>query len=254
MSSARNQARAVPRRRSERRLTDDQAGSLSEQAYQRIRAEILFFQLAPGSRISESSLTERFSLRLAAVRTALVRLAQEGLIEKTDERAARVAPLTLKDVRDVYGLRLMLEPRAAELAAQAGVSATDLQRLRRLAESRYEVTSHRELVQFLNANREFNLLVATHAGNARLAAVLTHLQDLTLRILYVGIRSLNVSEWFHTTHVQIAEAIAAQQGARAAQLWETDLRYGERLISDALLTLPELNRVNLAGSSLESRK
>src|SRR5215468_4621034 len=211
MSAARNQARAGPARRSERRVADDQAGSLSERAYQRIRAEILFFQLAPGSRISESSLTERFSLRLAAVRTALVRLAQEGIIEKTDERTARVAPLTLKDVRDVYGLRLMLEPRAAELAAQAGVSGTDLQRLRRLAESRYEVTSHRELVEFLNANREFNLLVATNSGNARLAAVLTHLQDLTLRILYVGIRSLNVSEWFHTTHVQIAEAIAAQQ-------------------------------------------
>src|ERR1700757_4933025 len=112
MSSARHQARAA--RRSARRVPDDQAGSLSEQAYQRIRAEILFFQLAPGSRISESSLTERFSLRLAAVRTALVRLGQEGLIEKTDERTARVAPLTLEDVRDVYGLRIMLEPKAAE--------------------------------------------------------------------------------------------------------------------------------------------
>jgi DNA-binding GntR family transcriptional regulator len=254
MSSARNRVRSAAARRGERRIADDAAGSLSEQAYQRIRAEILFFQLAPGSRISESSLTERFALRLAAVRTALVRLGQEGLVEKTDERTARVAPLTLKDVRDVYGLRLMLEPKAAELAAQAGVPAADLQRLRRLAESRYEITSHRELVEFLNANREFNLLVATHSGNARLTAVLTHLQDLTLRILYVGIRSLNVSEWFHTTHVQIAEAIAARQGALAAQLWETDLRYGERLISDALLTLPELSRVNLAGVSLESRR
>jgi DNA-binding GntR family transcriptional regulator len=255
MSSARSfPVRTASTRRSDRRAADDQTGSLSEQAYQRIRAEILFFQLAPGSRISEASLTERFSLRLAAVRSALVRLAQEGLVEKTDERTARVAPLTLKDVRDVYGLRIMLEPRAAELAAQAGVSAAALQRLRKLAESRYEFTNHRELVDFLKANREFNLLVATSCGNARLAAVLTHLQDLTLRILYVGIRSLNVSEWFHTTHVQIAEAIGQHDGARAAQLWETDLRYGERLISEALLTLPELSRVNLAGTSLELRK
>jgi DNA-binding GntR family transcriptional regulator len=244
----------APTRRIDRRSADDQTGNLSEQAYQRIRSEILFFQLPPGSRISEASLTERFSLRLAAVRSALVRLAQEGLIEKTDERTARVAPLTLKDVRDVYGLRLMLEPKAAELAAQFGVAAPELQRLRALAESRYEFTNHRELVEFLKANREFNLLIANQSGNARLAAVLTHLQDLTLRILYVGIRSLNVSEWFHTTHVQITEAIAHRDGARAAQLWETDLRYGERLISDALLTLPELSQVNLAGGSLKAHK
>lgn len=245
--------RTASRRRIERR-TPEESGSLSEQAYQRIRAEILFYQLAPGTRLPEASLTERFGLRLAAVRSALVRLGQEGLIEKTDERTARVAPLTLTDVRDVYGLRLMLEPRAAALAAEAGVSPADLQRLHSLAESRYEFTNHRELVAFLKANREFNLLIANHSGNARLAAVLTHLQDLTLRILYVGIRSLNVSEWFHTTHVQIAAAIGAGDGARAAQLWETDLRYGERLISDALLKLPELSRVNLAGASLEGRR
>ncbi|MBV8784219.1 MAG: GntR family transcriptional regulator [Gammaproteobacteria bacterium] len=241
--------RTAATRRIERR-TPEESGSLSEQAYQRIRAEILFYQLAPGSRLSEASLTERFSLRLAAVRSALVRLVQEGLVEKADERTARVAPLTLKDVRDVYGLRLMLEPRAAALAAEGGVPAVDLQRLHALAESHYEFTNHRELVAFLKANREFNLLVANHTGNARLAAVLTHLQDLTLRILYVGIKSLNVSEWFHTTHVQIAAAIGARDGARAAQLWETDLRYGERLISDALLKLPELSGVNLGGASL----
>jgi len=50
--------------------------NLSERAHHRIRSEILFFQLPPGSRISEASLTGRFSLRLAAVRSALVRLAQ----------------------------------------------------------------------------------------------------------------------------------------------------------------------------------
>jgi DNA-binding GntR family transcriptional regulator len=238
--------------RIERRSAEDRTANLGEQAYQRIRSEILFFQLPPGCRISEASLTGRFSIRQAAVRSALLRLAQEGLVEKTDERSARVAPLTLKDVRDIYGLRIMLEPKAAELAAQFGVAAPDLQRLQHLAQSRYEFTNHGELVEFLRANREFNLLIATNSGNARLTATIAHLQDLTMRILYVGIRSLNVSEWFHTTHVQIAEAVARRDGARAAQLWETDLRYGERLISDALLTLPELSKVNLAGTSLES--
>jgi DNA-binding GntR family transcriptional regulator len=232
------------------RSRPDRSANLGEQAYQRIRSEILFYQLPPGSRISEASLTARFGLRQAAVRSALLRLVQEGLIDKTDERSPRVAPLTLKDVRDIYGLRILLEPRAAELAAHLGLAAPDLHRLRQLAQSRYEFTNHGELVEFLQANREFNLSIAVSSGNARLAATITHLQDLTLRILYVGIRSLNVSEWFQTTHLQIADAIAIRDGERAAELWKTDLRYGERLISEALMRLPELSGVNLAGSSL----
>ncbi len=228
----------------------ERAGNLGEQAYQRIRADILFYQLPPGARVSEASLTSRYGLRQAAVRSALLRLVQEGLVDKSDERSPRVAPLTLRDVRDIYGLRILLEPRAAELATAAGFAPPDLERLRSISQARYELASHDELVAFLNANRAFNLLVAGASGNARLAATITQLQDLTLRILYVGIRSLNVSEWFQTTHLQIVDAIAARDAARAAELWSIDLKYGERLISDALMTLPELAGVNLAGASL----
>jgi len=231
-------------------LHADRGANLSERAYQQIRSEILFYQLPPGCRVSEASLVTRFNFRQAAVRSALLRLVQEGLIDRTDERSPRVAALTLKDVRDVYGLRKLLEPRAAELAAGLGIGAADVDRLRKISQSHYELRSHGELVKFLRANREFNMRVASASGNARLTETIAHLQDLTLRILYVGIRSLNVSQWFQATHFQIVEALEAGDGKRAAELWTTDLHYGERLISDALITLPELSQVNLAGASL----
>jgi DNA-binding GntR family transcriptional regulator len=220
-------------------------GNLGERAYQQIRAEILFYQLPPGSRVSEASLTQRFNLRQAAVRSALQRLMQEGLVEKADERSLRVASLTLKDVQDIYGLRMILEPKAAEMAATAGFAAGNLERLRKISQSSYELASHAQLVEFLSANREFNLTIASAAGNARLLSTITGLQDLTLRVLYVGLRSLNVSAWFQSVHAQIVDAVAAGDGARASELWITDLRYGVRIISDALITLPELSNVNL---------
>jgi DNA-binding GntR family transcriptional regulator len=227
----------------------DRAGNLGEQAFQRIRTDILFYQLPPGARVSEASLTQRYGLRQAAVRSALLRLVQEGLVDKSDERSPRVAPLTLKDVRDIYGLRLLLEPRAAELAAVAGLSTAEFDRLRQISQCRYEVGSHDERVAFLNANREFTLLVAAKSGNARLQATITQLQDLTLRILYVGLGSLNVSDWFRDKHLQIVDAIEARDGARAAELWRIDLTYGERLVADALMNLPALSEVNLADGS-----
>jgi DNA-binding GntR family transcriptional regulator len=232
------------------------SGNLGEKAYQQIRTEILFYQLPPGSRVSEASLTQRFNLRQAAVRSALQRLMQEGLVDKADERSLRIAPLTLKDVQDIYALRIILEPRAAELAAAAGlaasvvVGASALERLRRISQSSYELTSHAQLVEFLSANRDFNLTIASAAGNSRLLAAITGLQDLTLRVLYLGIRSLNVSAWFQSVHSQIVDALAARDGALVSKLWITDLSYGVRIISDALMTLPEVSSVNLGGVAL----
>jgi DNA-binding GntR family transcriptional regulator len=207
-------------------------GNLGEQAYQQIRTEILFNQLPPGGRVSEASLTQRFNLRQAAVRSALQRLMQEGLVEKADERNLRVAPLTLKDVQDIYGLRIILEPKAAELAAAAGLAAPDLERLRKISQSSYELTSHAQLVEF------------------RLLATITSLQDLTLRVLYLGLRSLNVSAWFQSMHSQIVDAVAARDAALVSKLWITDLRYAVRIISDALVTLPEVRSVNLGSIAL----
>src|SRR4249919_541649 len=120
-------------------LSRDRGANLSERAYQLIRSEILFYQLPPGCRVSEASLTTRFNLRQAAVRSALLRLMQEGLIDRTDERSPRVAPLTLKDVRDIYGMRNLLEPRAAQLAAGLGIAAADVERLRHISQSHYEL-------------------------------------------------------------------------------------------------------------------
>src|SRR3979490_581514 len=118
------------------------AGTLGEQAYQQIRTEILFYQLPPGSRVSEASLTQRFNLRQAAVRSALQRLMQEGLGAKADERTLRAAPLTLKDVQDVYGLRILLEPRARPRGGSRCSTAVSLNWLPRISQSSYELTSH----------------------------------------------------------------------------------------------------------------
>jgi DNA-binding GntR family transcriptional regulator len=244
-NSAMTRRPAAENHRPNRASRTEGTGSLGERAYQQIRTEILFYQLPPGSRVSETSLTQRFNLRQAAVRSALQRLMQEGLVDKADERNLRVAPLTLKDVQDIYGLRMILEPKAAEMAAAAGLAPADLERLRKISQSSYEVASHAQLVEFISANRAFNLTIASAAGNSRLLATITGLQDLTLRVLYVGIRSLNVSAWFQSVHSQIVDALAARDGARAGELWVTDLRYGARLISDALMTLPELSHVNL---------
>src|SRR3954462_14840967 len=92
----------------------------------------MHLELAPGAGVSEAQLVNEFGLSKAAVRAALARLRAEGLVVAEPRRAHVVAPLTLRDVLEIYDLRLLLEPPGAEAAA-GQIARDELARLRKLA-------------------------------------------------------------------------------------------------------------------------
>jgi DNA-binding GntR family transcriptional regulator len=93
--------------------------------------------LAPGSEISETQLCAQYKIGKAPVRMALNRLAHDGLVRAIPRRGYRVTPVTVKDIHDVFELRLMLEPAAARMAA-GKVGAQRLRALDELSRSVYE--------------------------------------------------------------------------------------------------------------------
>src|SRR3954454_10384406 len=89
--------------------------------------------LAPGAGVSEAQLVDAYGLSKAAVRAALARLRAEGLVVAEPRRAHVVAPLTMRDVLEIYALRLLLEPPGAEAAA-GRMDRDEVARLQALAE------------------------------------------------------------------------------------------------------------------------
>jgi DNA-binding GntR family transcriptional regulator len=81
-------------------------------AMERLSDGILTGALAPGQRLKAPELAEQWSLSPTPVREALQRLAAIGLVETIANRGARVAPVVEQEMREVYSLRLLLEPLA----------------------------------------------------------------------------------------------------------------------------------------------
>ena len=75
-----------------------------------IKEKIINCEFAPGAVYNEEYLCEEVNTSRTPVRDALGRLEQEGLIKIMPKRGIVVSPLTLKDVRMVYEMRLLLEP------------------------------------------------------------------------------------------------------------------------------------------------
>jgi DNA-binding GntR family transcriptional regulator len=222
--------------------------TLNEKAYDLIRLEILTFRLTPGERTSERLLARRYGLGMAAIRAALPRLVHEGFVEKSAERGTMIARLTLRGVRDTYQMRYLLEPEAAALAAERGMDAAHVERLdylRQVCESRW-ADENEALTRVLLANRDFNLAIAESTGNALLAKTIAHLQNLSLRVLFLGVPPRDAGNFWSTGPAKIRDAIVARDARLARELYTADLASGERWAMRVIMALPEIENINLA--------
>jgi DNA-binding GntR family transcriptional regulator len=182
------------------------------EAYARLRHAIIRLELAPGAGVSEAHLVSEFGLSKAAVRAALARLRAEGLVVAEPRRAHVVAPLTLRDVLEIYDLRLLLEPAGAEAAA-GRMDAGEIRRLKALAQVE-------DLDAFLTANRAIHLAIAEAGGNRRAVRVLERLLDDSERAQLVALRAGAASGGVRARqeHQAVLAAIEAGNGPRAREL------------------------------------
>src|SRR6202171_6812575 len=87
--------------------------------YDSLRNLIVRGQLAPGARIVETEVAERFGVSRTPVRAAFQRLEREGYVTASPTHQARmtVAPLTKEDVQELLAIVAELEGLAARSAA-----------------------------------------------------------------------------------------------------------------------------------------
>jgi DNA-binding GntR family transcriptional regulator len=83
-----------------------------------LRRDILSGIFAPGERLVELQLTKRYGVGRAAVRSALIELAAEGLVEREANRGAVVRRMSLNEVIQITEARAALESLLATHAAR----------------------------------------------------------------------------------------------------------------------------------------
>lgn len=90
-----------------------------------LREQILDGDLAPGARLVERAIVEEHEVSRVTVRSALGRLAAEGLVVVEPHRGARVAELGPAQLHDLFQLRTALEVEAARIALEERPAALD---------------------------------------------------------------------------------------------------------------------------------
>ncbi|WP_093166442.1 GntR family transcriptional regulator [Variovorax sp. YR216] len=82
---------------------------LVEQAFARLRADVLAGAFAAGSKLKLDELQSLYGYSSSPLREALSRLSQEGLVRADERRGFRVAPISAEDLADITHMRVMLD-------------------------------------------------------------------------------------------------------------------------------------------------
>ncbi len=209
---------------------DESARSATDKAYAVLRSEVLSCTLAPGTRIVEGEIAERLGMSKTPVKKALGMLIHEGFVEVRPRHGYRVTDITLADVQEIYQLRQVVEPAAAELAA-TNATPEQLQQLRALVEEHADDTYDDRAAKVIR----FHEILAEASGSTRLAAILGNLLDETRRLLSLGLdieQSVNLQAGEHR---QLLDALLKGNHHIARQIAEQQVETGRMRMFEAIL-------------------
>ncbi|PRY66779.1 GntR family transcriptional regulator [Vreelandella songnenensis] len=176
-------------------------------------------ELAPGERISEKQLCEKFGVSRTPLREALKVLATEGLIELLPNRGARVVRLTFKKVKDTYDLMAALEGLSGELACQH-ISDAEIAAIRRLHNSMLEHYRQQDLKTYFELNRQIHESILAASQNEVLQEMYSNLSQRVKRVRY----SKKMTQAFWDRAVKDHENMINALEARDSQLLGQILR------------------------------
>lgn len=144
------------------------ASSLSRVIERDLERMILGGEVAPGERLNEKALADRFGTSRGPVREACQALGARGLVEMIPNRGVFVQRITRHDAIEIYEVRAGLFGTACRLLAERIDRAT-LSELRVLHARMDAIAERRDLEAYYPVNIEFHTLIVSGAGNATLA-------------------------------------------------------------------------------------
>jgi DNA-binding GntR family transcriptional regulator len=189
------------------RLRDDDG-------YLRLRGAILRGDLVPNQRLVEADMSSAFELPRAAVRTALVRLEHEGLIEREPHRGARVRLVTEQEAVEILEARAALEGLAASQAAK-NITRGRAAELRDVLQRQRAALAKENLLGASDVNAQLHAKIVELSGHATAQRLISALNSQMVRfqfrtILIPGRPAQSLQE-----HQAIVEAVAAGDPAKA---------------------------------------
>ena len=196
---------------------DEKYISLEEKVYRELEEEILSGKLTRGTSLGEIALSERLGVSRTPVRSAIHRLAEDGLVDTIINRGAVVVGITRDDLVDIYRIRVRLEGLASATAAER-ISAEGLKALRESVELSEFYINKKDTERLKELDSEFHETIYKESGNRLLCKTLSELHRKIKSYRKLSLSVPGRLERSVYEHKEILEAIEAGNAEMADKL------------------------------------
>jgi DNA-binding GntR family transcriptional regulator len=194
----------------------------SNSDYAALRDAIVRGDLAPNARLVEADLGTTYEMSRGAVRTALIRLEQEGLVIREPHKGARVRRVSDDEAVEILEARAVLEGLAVRLTAQR-IDEAGAARVRACLARQRELLELGDLLGASDANADLHAALLELSGHGTALRLIRALNSQTVRYQYRTILIPGRSAASVEEHAAIVDAVIARDADRAEEAMRNHL-------------------------------
>lgn len=215
---------------------DDSARTAADRVFEALQDAIVKGEIAPGTRVGEADLADRFGTSRGPLREALRRLESRGLVERTPHVGVRIASLNYEALIELYYLREALEGMATRLAARH-MTDEEVAGLRTLLDTHIQDEALRADTAYFQPEGDFDFHYRVIQGSHNSALIQLLIGELYHRIRmyrYQFSAYANRPQKAFAEHQHIVDAIDARDDDLAEMLMRRHISSARRNIEKHL--------------------
>lgn len=192
------------------------ATSVAAGIYRDLRTDIVTLRRRPGDPLSEKQISEAYGVSRTPVREAVLKLADEGLVEIFPQSGTFVSRIPFETLPEATVIRKALEGATVRLAAERA-TRSQIAQLRANLERQREHDAADDADGFHEADEAFHALIAETAGYPGFWTLTQQVKVQVDRCRRLTLPAPGRIAFVISEHAAIAEAIADHDPERAAQ-------------------------------------
>jgi DNA-binding GntR family transcriptional regulator len=199
-------------------------GSLRDQVRRSLEAAMVAGELRPGELYSAPALGERFGVSATPVREAMLDLARDGFVVAERNRGFRVAEMSEVDLDEICQIRLLLEvPSTVQVAKIIEPEVID--ELSVIADEIVAAAARGDLIDYLDSDRRFHVLLISQLGNDRLTDLVDRMRRQTRLFGLVALAESGVLVASAQEHHELIEAMRARDTTATKSLINSHIKH-----------------------------
>lgn len=186
---------------------DIRTGSQALRVAETLKRMIMQNELAPGSNLLESELSEMLGVSRTPVREAAVILEARGLVEIKPRRGIRIVPLRISDMEEIYDILTELEPLAAAKAAERELSDAEFAPIDECLDRMETALIAEDRLSWAEADDLFHSRLVAISENGRLMRVVEMFSDQVHRARLLTLHMRPLPHASNENHRALVDAI-----------------------------------------------